>query len=133
MAYIPSGGNAAASKSDMEKAIKLEELGMFLLSILLFVQLNFVWWWFPLLLLTPDISMVGYTLNPRIGAFLYNIFHHKGIAVVVFGMGFFAGEQILMLTGIILFGHASMDRIFGYGLKFSDFFMNTHLGPIGKK
>ncbi len=133
MACIPSGGNVAAPKSDMEKAIKLEELGMFLLSILLFGQLDFVWWWFPLLLLAPDISMVGYAFNPRIGAFLYNIFHHKGIAVVVFGMGFLAGDQILMLAGIILFGHASMDRIFGYGLKFSDSFMNTHLGPIGKK
>lgn len=106
---------------------------MFVLAIILFAQLNFAWWWFPLLLLAPDISMIGYAFNSRIGAFLYNIFHHKGVAVVVFGMGFLAGKSILMLTGIILFGHASMDRIFGYGLKFSDSFLNTHLGRIGKE
>ena len=34
------------------------------------------------------------------------------------------------LPGIILFGHASMDRIFGYGLKFSDNFKHTHLGNL---
>ena len=33
---------------------------------------------------------------------------------------------------IILFAHISMDRIFGYGLKFNDSFFNTHLGKIGK-
>lgn len=26
-----------------------------------------------------------------------------------------------------------MDRIFGYGLKYSDDFKHTHLGMIGKK
>lgn len=117
----------------MNNIIKLEELGMFLLSILLFAQLDFAWWWFPLLLLAPDISMIGYVFNPRIGAYLYNIFHHKGIAIVVFGIGFLAEIQLLMLAGIILFGHASLDRIFGYGLKFTDAFKNTHLGPIGEK
>ena len=37
-----------------------------------------------------------------------------------------------LLLGIILFGHASMDRVFGYGLKFGDNFHHTHLGWIGK-
>jgi hypothetical protein len=38
----------------------------------------------------------------------------------------------LQLAGIILFTHSSMDRVFGYGLKYPDSFNNTHLGPIGK-
>ena len=36
------------------------------------------------------------------------------------------------IAAIILYGHASMDRIFGYGLKFNDSFHHTHLGWIGK-
>ena len=41
-------------------------------------------------------------------------------------------SQVLLLAAIILFGHASMDRMFGYGLKFGDHFQHTHLGWIGK-
>ncbi|NGP88899.1 DUF4260 domain-containing protein [Fodinibius halophilus] len=116
----------------MKYNLKLEELGMFLLSIILFTQTEFSWWWFPALILLPDIGMVGYAINNRYGAYCYNLFHHKGIAVLFFGSGFFLKMPYLELTGIILFGHASMDRIFGYGLKFTNSFQNTHLGTIGK-
>lgn len=117
----------------MKKIIKLEELGMFLLSILMFSKTGFVWWWFPALLLVPDISMLGYAVNSRWGAYSYNIFHHKGIAVLVYAGGFLAGQPYLELAGAILFGHSSMDRILDYGLKYTDSFKRTHLGRIGKK
>jgi len=32
-----------------------------------------------------------------------------------------------------MFGHSSMDRMFGYGLKTEEGFKYTHLGMIGKK
>jgi hypothetical protein len=38
-----------------------------------------------------------------------------------------------MLAGIILFAHSSMDRLFGYGLKYFTGFSDTHLGKIGKE
>jgi hypothetical protein len=120
-------------KQDMKNIIRLEELAMFLLSILMFAESGFEWWWFPALLLLPDISMIGYVIDNQVGAYCYNLFHHKGIAILIFAMGFLSAEPILVLMGAILFGHSSMDRILGYGLKFTDSFKNTHLGPIGKK
>jgi len=117
----------------MNNIIKLEELGQFLLAILLFSQLNFAWWVFPACLLLPDVSMLGYLINTRVGALSYNIFHHKLVALVIFILGFLAGDQNATLIGIILFGHSAMDRMFGYGLKFADDFRNTHLGRIGKR
>ena len=116
----------------MQTTLKIEELFMFILGIFMFNQLDFNWWWFIVLILTPDISMLGYILNTRIGALLYNVFHHKGIAILIYFIGFYIQNEILQLIGIILFSHASFDRIFGYGLKFSDSFKNTHLGKIGK-
>lgn len=113
--------------------LKLEELGQLLLSILLFRQLDYVWWIFPACLLLPDISMIAYVVNPRIGAFFYNIFHHKLVAFIVLALGFGLGVPLLSLAGVILFGHSAMDRIFGYGLKYGDNFKHTHLGWIGKK
>lgn len=117
----------------MKNIIRLEELGMFLLSILMFAQTEFAWWWFPALLLVPDVSMVGYAINNRLGAIFYNIFHHKGIAILVYAAGYLVEERYLELAGAIFFGHSSMDRLFGYGLKFFDSFRHTHLGSIGKK
>ncbi|MCH7413955.1 DUF4260 domain-containing protein [Belliella sp. R4-6] len=114
----------------MKNLLKLEELGQFILSILLFVQLDYVWWLFPACLLLPDLSMIGYLLNPKIGARLYNLFHHKLVAIIILVIGFFLENQLMELSGIILFGHAAMDRIFGYGLKFDDNFKNTHQGWI---
>lgn len=114
----------------MDRIIKLEELMMFLLSIVLFNQTEYAWWAFLALLLTPDIGMLGYVVNTKIGAFTYNIFHHKGIAIAILCLGWYLNNPILELSGIILFGHASMDRIFGYGLKFDDSFKHTHLGDL---
>lgn len=112
--------------------LKLEETGQFLFSILLFNYLDYAWWVFPACLLIPDLSMLGYLYNTRTGALHYNIFHHKLIGITLMGLGFWLGIDILSLSGVILFGHAAMDRIFGYGLKFDDNFKNTHLGWIGK-
>lgn len=116
----------------MKTVITLEELGMFLFSIFIFSSLPFAWWWFPVLILTPDISMIGYALNNKIGAILYNIVHHKAFSLFIFVIGYYLRNDVLLLAGAILFGHSSMDRMFGYGLKYFSGFKRTHLGEIGK-
>ena len=104
---------------------------MFALGIYLFTTLHFSWWWFLILILAPDISMLGYLLNSRIGAVTYNLFHHKGVAVLIFLLGVFFQNEFMKLIGVMLFSHASLDRVFGYGLKYFDSFKHTHLGEIG--
>tara|TARA_R110000823_G_scaffold79592_3_gene181558 strand:- start:29443 stop:29793 length:351 start_codon:yes stop_codon:yes gene_type:complete len=116
----------------MKTTLRIEELAQFILGIFLFAQLDNAWWWFPVLLLTPDIGMIGYLFNSKIGAFTYNIFHHKAIAITIGLSGFYLNNSLLILIGVILFSHASFDRIFGYGLKYPDSFKKTHLGSIGK-
>lgn len=76
--------------------------------------------------------MIGYLVNTRIGAWLYNIVHHQGVAIVVGLIGLWRGDAAVEFAGLLLFGHSAMDRIFGYGLKYEDDFKNTHLGRIGK-
>ena len=116
----------------MKNLLKLEELFMFALSIFLFTKLNFAWWWYPMLLFTPDLSMIGYLVSSQVGATMYNFVHHKGLGISIFVIGIILASQPLQLAGLILFGHSSMDRILGYGLKHSDSFQHTHLGMIGK-
>ena len=117
----------------MKKLLTLEELAQFALGIWLFSLLGFAWWWFPALILVPDLSMVGYLVNPKVGAWIYNLFHHKLLAVFIIFLGYYLKNDTISLVGAILFAHSSMDRIFGYGLKYETSFHDTHLGKIGKQ
>src|SRR5690606_41347473 len=91
-----------------------------------------------LLIIGPDIGMLGYVAGPKVGASTYNLFPNKAVALlcllVLFVIGRYTPDwpSSVISFGIILYGHASMDRIFGYGLKFPDSFQHTHLGWIGK-
>ena len=71
----------------MKNLLKLEEIFMFALSIFLFTKLDFAWWWYPVLIFTPDLSMIGYIVSPQIGAATYNFIHHKAVGISVFVMG----------------------------------------------
>lgn len=115
----------------MKTALKLEELAMLLLGIFLFSTLQYEWWLFAALFFVPDVGMLGYLYGKRLGAISYNLFHHKGIAVVLYLMGFYLASEGLQLAGLVLFSHASFDRILGYGLKLEKGFGFTHLGEIG--
>ena len=116
----------------MKILIRLEEAIMFGLTIYLFKDLGFAWWWYAVLILTPDIGMIGYVINTKTGAWVYNLFHHKGIAVMIYIIGLSQHNEIVQLAGLILFGHSSLDRMLGYGLKYEDDFKHTHLERIGE-
>lgn len=116
----------------MKTVLKLEEAALFILGIFLFNRLNYEWWWFLVLILAPDLSMIGYIFGNKIGAFAYNLFHHKGIALLIYAIGYYLSIESIQLTGIVLFSHSAMDRVFGYGLKYEKGFKYIHLGEIGK-
>ena len=117
----------------MKNILKLEELALFVLCLYALYSLNVDWWYYILLFFGPDISIIGYAAGNQAGATTYNLFHHKGLAVAIFMAGLLLPNMPLEITGIILFGHSSIDRVLGYGLKMDQGFRYTHLGKIGKQ
>ncbi len=117
----------------MNSLLKLEGLALFVLSIFLFTQLDYAWWWYPVLFFLPDLSMLGYLGGARTGAAVYNVIHHHAVSIGLYVVGDLLGLPSVQLAGLILLGHSNLDRMLGYGLKHSDAFQNTHLGVIGKK
>ncbi|RYY55990.1 MAG: DUF4260 family protein [Chitinophagaceae bacterium] len=111
----------------MKVLLQLEQFSLFLGCIYLFSRLKLKWWWFPALLLVPDLGMVGYLINPAVGAVIYNIVHFQGTAVVIGVYGWSRGNRALMLAGVILLAHSTMDRAIGTGLKYFDGFWHTSL------
>lgn len=116
----------------MKYVIKLEELAQTILGIgfLSYLPVQFSWWLWIILFFSPDIAMLGYVIGKKTGGVLYNIFHHKGVAILIAIAGFLLKDDIVVLTGTLLFAHSSFDRIWGYGLKYMDDFKHTHLGWI---
>ena len=90
------------------------------------------WYAFPVLLLVPDASAIGYLRGPRVGAFVYNLVHDLATGVVVAGIGLALGSVPLAAAGAILVAHSGMDRMAGYGLKLPTSFKDTHMGRIGR-
>lgn len=119
----------------MKRILQLEELGQLAITVTLLylLHLQLSWWVWALLFFAPDISMVGYFVNTKVGGLLYNMVHHKGVAALVLIWGLLIGSVPLQATGLLLWAHASFDRVLGYGLKYPDHFGHTHLGQIGKK
>jgi hypothetical protein len=117
----------------MKQLIKWEEAAMFALSIMLIAPLPYAWYWWLVWILAPDLSMIAYLGGNRAGAIGYNIAHHKGIAIALYAAGLYTAHPALEYAGMILFGHSSMDRALGYGLKYFTGFQDTHLGKIGKQ
>lgn len=116
----------------MNVTLKLEELSMLLLGVFLFHFLKYEWWVFAALFFVPDVGMLGYLFGNKAGALTYNIFHHKGLALVLYFLGFHFSSEELQLAGLVLFSHSAFDRLLGYGLKYQKGFTFTHLGEIGR-
>jgi len=67
----------------------------------------------PVLFFVPAVSLAGYLINPKVGAVTYNFIHHKAVSVLLYLLGSFTHLPGLQLTGVVLFGHSSPDRVLG--------------------
>jgi hypothetical protein len=102
---------------NMKTLLKLEEVTLLLLSFYLFLTLDYAWWWFPLLFFVPDVSMIGYLVNRKVGATTYNFVHHKALAILIYISGSLMPLPALQLAGVVMFGRSSLDRALGFGLQ----------------
>ncbi len=117
----------------METLLRVEDLAIAVLAAALFLMTGLAWWWLAVLFLVPDVSMVGYAAGPRVGAVVYNIVHHRAVAVGTYCLGVVLHQPLLLVAGSLLLFHSSVDRVLGYGLKYPDSFGDTHLGRSGGK
>ena len=117
--------------------LRFEGLAALVTATLLYGHFGLNWFWFGVLFLAPDLSMIGYLAGNRIGALAYNLGHTYVLAGVVLGAGLLAGlmgspRLALLGVGLIWCAHIGFDRALGYGLKSPEGFRFTHLGKIGR-
>ncbi|WP_026584886.1 DUF4260 domain-containing protein [Bacillus sp. J33] len=110
--------------------LHIEGFAILSLSLYVYSYNQFSWVLFVILLLAPDISMLGYILNNKVGAVLYNIFHTYSLSIGVVICGLLLSSQTVLAIGIIWTAHIGMDRMIGYGLKYPTDFKDTHLNHV---
>ena len=129
MAQTPLVGSVVGAPKAL---LRFEGATLFAASIALFAVQGLQWWLYPALLLVPDIFMLGYLRNTKLGSIIYNLGHSYPIAALVTVLGFVLASPLTIGIGAIWFGHIGWDRMFGYGLKYGTSFKHTHLGDLEK-
>lgn len=107
--------------------LQLEGMTVFFLSLYVYSTSDFGWLLFIVLLFAPDLSMVGYLVNTKVGAIIYNLCHTYLISLFILFIGHFTATPLLQAIGLIWTAHIGMDRMLGYGLKYPTTFKDTHL------
>ncbi len=108
-----------------------EEACLLAAAVWLYAHLHFSWLLFAVLFLAPDLFMVGFLANPKLGSAIYNLGHWLLLPLGLFALGYATGRPVAMAVAIIWFSHIAFDRALGYGLKYPTFFKDTHLQHIG--
>ena len=110
--------------------LRTEEALLLTLTVFAYQPLHFSWLLFAILFFTPDISMLGFLLNPRLGATTYNLAHTLTLPLALLLASYLQHWHLPTQLALIWTAHISFDRLLGYGLKYPTFFKDTHLQHI---
>src|SRR5580698_6875873 len=113
--------------------LRLEGLAAAVLAAVLYAHLGASWWLFAALWLVPDLSMLGYLASSCWGARIYNVVHSYVLPVALGLSALLVNAHALLPFALIWANHIGVDRLMGYGLKYSNGFGWTHLGKLGKQ
>ena len=110
--------------------LRVEGAAMFACSVFLFYFLGANWIVFVALLLWPDLFMLGYLANAKLGARLYNLVHTDVLPLTLAIASLGLRQPGLMAFALIWLAHIGGDRVIGAGLKYPTFFKDTHLQRV---
>lgn len=112
--------------------LHLEGAAVLLVATVAFFRLGHPWWLFLLLLLAPDLSLLGLLAGPRVGAVAYNVVHTMVGPLALLGVGWWLGgsQSMAVAVALVWLAHIGMDRLVGYGLRYPDSEQRTHFSEL---
>jgi hypothetical protein len=122
----------AATTGGVALLLRLEGLAVLAAAVSAYAWLGGSWPLFALLLLAPDLAMLGYRLGPTVGAATYNAVHTTLAPAALGAAGLALGAPMMEALALIWIAHIGLDRALGYGLKYATGFGDAHLGRIGR-
>jgi hypothetical protein len=119
-----------AARSGVRTLLQAEGLPILAAGTIAYGQLGGPWLALIPLLLVPDLSMIGFVRDARLGALTYNLGHNLVTAGALLGLGLGLNIGWLAIAGAVVVAHIGMDRLLGYGLKYPTAFQDTHLQHV---
>jgi hypothetical protein len=110
--------------------LHLEGAGILGLSLYFYGFGHYPWWLFAVLLLVPDLFMLGYLVNVKWGSAIYNLVHTVTGPILLLAVELAMAKPGFIPYALIWFAHIGMDRALGFGLKYPTFFKDTHLQHV---
>ncbi len=123
---------SAVATGSVLTLLRLEGLAVAAVTAALYARTGASWWLFAALWLTPDLSMLGYLAGSCRGSRCYNAVHTYVVPGALALSALLLHQNALLPFALIWANHIGVDRLMGYGLKYSDGFGFTHLGRLGK-
>ena len=87
--------------------LQLEGAAVLIVSLLSYHWSQGSWLQFALLFLLPDLSMLGYAANIRVGAITYNAVHSYVVPLVLAGYAFGSNRPAIFLRDLSMLGYAA--------------------------
>ncbi|RJT38755.1 DUF4260 family protein [Mesorhizobium waimense] len=114
----------------VDLVVRLEWVAVAGVALVFYAMAGVSWWLFALLILAPDLSMLGYFAGPRVGAVAS--LHILIVPLPLALAGYVFANPMATAIALTWITHIAVDRALGYGLKLSSGFQDTHLGRIGR-
>ena len=110
--------------------LRIEGAVVLTLALLFYGHTGSSGWMLALLILAPDLAMLGYLAGAKVGAAIYNLIHAYVLpgALAVFALG--TANSLALSLSLIWFAHIGADRLLGYGLKYPTEFKDTHFSRV---
>ena len=122
----------AAATGGVVSLLRFEGLAVLVAEASAYAFIGGSWPHFALLLLAPDLAMIGYRFGSVAGAAAYNAAHTYLAPAALGAAGLALGAPTMQALALIWIAHIGLDRALGYGLKYSTRFGDTHLSRIGR-
>jgi hypothetical protein len=110
--------------------LRIEGLAVAGGALALYFHFGYGWVLLVVLVLAPDLAMLGYLAGPRIGAFAYDLAHTEVWPIALAVAGVLAGRRVPIEVALVWLVHIGVDRLLGYGLKYPTAFKDTHLQRV---
>ena len=100
-------------------------MALLALSVLLYGLNEGIWLLFLLLFLVPDVSMLEYLSESRVGDASYNLFHTYATPGLLAALGLLTESHAAVSLALVCFAHIGFDRMVGFGLKYPTGFSSS--------
>jgi hypothetical protein len=110
--------------------LRAEGLAIVVAALALYFHAGHGWLLLVLLVLAPDLSMLGYLGGPRTGAIAYDAVHTTVLPLALGVAGVLTDVELARQLALIWLVHIGVDRLVGYGLKYPTAFKDTHLQRV---